>query len=141
MSRVTFTKDQAKNLNIIGPTIISTAAFKKVEHQNPKKSKYRNKRCEYAGLKFDSQKERDYYIFLKGEEKAKRISHLSCQKVYVIEMDGKKICKYIADFVFINLKTNKWEIVDVKSEITKKNSTYKLKKKLMAAKGWDIIEC
>ena len=134
--------------------VISTPAFKNVEHLNPsdviiykrgkqitKKSKYRNVRCEYDGLKFDSQKERDYYIFLKGEEKAKRISHLSCQKVFEIKVNDKLICKYRSDFWYINLKTNLWECVDVKSEITKKNATYRLKKKLLkSVLNIDIIE-
>jgi len=124
--------------------VISTPAFKNVElitDVKIKKSKYRNKRCEYAGLKFDSQKERDYYIFLKGEEKAKRISHLSCQKVFEIKVNDKLICKYRSDFWYINLKTNLWECVDVKSEITKKNATYRLKKKLLkSVLNIDIIE-
>lgn len=38
-----------------------------------KRPKYRNKRCIYDGRKFDSQRERDYYIRLEREKAAKMI--------------------------------------------------------------------
>ena len=36
-------------------------------------SKYKASKCEYNGIKFDSKKERDRYIFLKGMEENGKI--------------------------------------------------------------------
>ena len=70
------------------------------------KSKYRAKKCEYDGIKFDSQKERDRYIELKLLEKGGAIRDLQLQVPFVLqdgfEFNGKKILpiKYIADFTY-----------------------------------------
>ena len=81
-------------------------------------SKYKASKCEYNGIKFDSKKERDRYIFLKGMEENGKISNLELQKAFVlipvqrekstINSKGKEIlskvkeryCKYIADFCY-----------------------------------------
>jgi hypothetical protein len=81
-------------------------------------SKYKASKCEYNGIKFDSKKERDRYIFLKGMEDNGKISNLELQKAFVlipvqrekstINSKGKEVlgkvkerdCKYIADFCY-----------------------------------------
>lgn len=81
-------------------------------------SKYKASKCEYNGIKFDSKKERDRYIFLKGMEENGKISNLELQKAFVlipvqrekstINSKGKEVlgkvmerdCKYIADFCY-----------------------------------------
>ena len=47
-------------------------------------SKYKASKCEYNGIKFDSKKERDRYIFLKGMEENGKISNLELQKAFVL---------------------------------------------------------
>ena len=48
---------------------------------------------------------------------------------------------YVADFVYTDLATGKEEVIDVKSEITRKNAEYRLKKKMMLAfNGIEIKE-
>lgn len=47
-----------------------------------KKTKYGNKKVEYNGLKFDSKKEKDRYIFLKEQERLGNIQDLQLQVKY-----------------------------------------------------------
>lgn len=86
------------------------------------KSKYGNKK---AG-DFDSKKERDYYFTLKIREKAGEITAISRQVSFQLS-----VCRYIADFVWYDLKAKEWVICDVKSAITKKLPVYRIKFKLM----------
>lgn len=103
---------------------------KMVQGEN-KKSKYGAKKCEYDGIKFDSQKERDRYIELKLLEKGGGITDLQLQVPFVLQdgfkFNGKKILpiKYIADFTY--WKNGELVIEDVKG---KKTDVYELKKKM-----------
>ncbi len=111
-----------------------------------KPSKYRNKKCEYDGHKFDSQKERDRYIVLKAMEKAGKIHNLHHDReVCTIEVEGANhifVCKYIADFRYIEIANGESRVVyeDVKSPPTRRKEVYRLKKKLLAAMGIEILE-
>jgi hypothetical protein len=104
---------------------------KKMAQDENKKSKYGAKKCEYEGIKFDSQKERDRYIELKLLEKGGGITDLQLQVPFVLqdsfEFNGKKILpiKYIADFTY--WKNGELVIEDVKG---KKTDVYELKKKM-----------
>ena len=49
---------------------------------NNKGNKYGNKKVEYNGLKFDSKKEKDRYIFLKEQERIGNIQDLQLQVRY-----------------------------------------------------------
>ena len=49
---------------------------------NNKGNKYGNKKVEYDGLKFDSKKEKDRYIFLKAQEMLGNIQDLQLQVKY-----------------------------------------------------------
>lgn len=95
------------------------------------KSKYGAKKCEYDGIKFDSQKERDRYIELKILEKGGAITDLQLQVPFVLqdgfEFNGKKILpiKYIADFTY--WANGELVIEDVKGV---KTDVYELKKKM-----------
>lgn len=64
------------------------------------KSKYRNIRCQFDGYKFDSKKERQRYMELKLLVKAGEIEHLQLQVPFDLHVKGKKIGKYVADFVY-----------------------------------------
>lgn len=105
--------------------------------------KYKNIPCEVDGIRFDSKKEATRYGELKLLEKAGEIEGLELQPAYPIVIHGKKICTYKADFLYwvspapapgakfgsvVRATTE-----DVKSPITRKNPTYRLKKKLVEA--------
>ncbi len=110
-----------------------------------KQSKYKNKKVEYHGIKFDSQKERNYYIKLKLLEEKGKIKDLKLQVKFELQpkfqFGNKNIqaISYIADFTYYD-EENKLHIVDVKSEATKKDKVYRLKKKMMQYKGLEIEE-
>ena len=108
-----------------------------------KQNKYKNKKVEYDGIKFDSIKEKSWWIKLKLMEQADEIFDLERQKEFVLietfklaDKTYRKMC-YIADFTYLD-KYGKLHVVDVKGI---KTDVYKLKKKLMAWKyGIEIEE-
>jgi hypothetical protein len=92
--------------------------------------KYRNKPTVVEGIQFHSKKEANRYCELFLLQKAKKISDLRPQPSFDLFVCGSKICKYIADFQYVE---NGLVIVeDVKSTATA-TPVYKLKKKLMKA--------
>lgn len=93
-----------------------------------KKGKFNNIQTFYDGKKFDSKKESERY----KELKANGVSELECQVKFPIQINGVKICSYIADFTYLNERGEKI-VEDVKSEMTRKLPVYRLKKKLMKA--------
>ena len=105
-------------------------------------SKYKNKKVEYHGIKFDSQKERNYYIKLKVLEEYGKIKDLKLQVKFELQpkfqFENKTIrsINYVADFTYYDEK-NKLHIVDTKGVRTE---VYKLKKKMMQYKGYEIEE-
>ena len=102
--------------------------------------KYNNIKTVINGITFDSKKEATYYGILKLKEKAKLIDRFEMQVRYDLVVHNSKIGFYKADFV--TYKNGKAiEVIDVKSEMTKKLPVYRLKKKLMKAiYNIDIIE-
>ena len=102
--------------------------------------KYNNVKTEINGILFDSKKEAKYYGILKLKQKAKLIDSFEMQVKFDIIVNNHKIGFYKADFV--TFKDGKiFEVIDVKSEITKKLPVYRLKKKLIKALyGFDIVE-
>lgn len=101
-----------------------------------KQNKYKNKKVEYDGIKFDSQKEKSWYIKYKLMEQAGEIYDLKRQVPFELLQTfrlGDKTyrkTKYIADFTYYD-KDGKFHVIDVKGI---KTDVYKLKKKLMAWK-------
>lgn len=93
-----------------------------------KRSKYGAKKTVVDGIKFDSMAEAARYGALKIIQAAGLISELRLQVRYDITVNGKKICRYIADFVYI--ENGKEVVEDVKGM---KTPVYNLKKKLMEA--------
>ena len=109
-----------------------------------KKSKYKNEKAEYKGLKFESIGERDHYIELELRQRAGEIRDLKTQVSFEIQpaftdSKGKRIraITYKADFVYYDLKDKRTHIEDYKGFKTKE---YLLKKKLLAYKGIEIEE-
>lgn len=107
-------------------------------------SKYGNIHTEYKGRIYDSKKEADYAAELDWCKKAsnpkERVLEWTPQVTFQVVLNDIKICRYIADFK-VKYADGREVIIDVKSEATRKNSTYKLKKKLVEAQfGVKIIE-
>lgn len=95
-------------------------------------NKYRNEK--YRG--FDSKKEARRYDELYLLERCGEIKNLRSQVEYELiprQMEGKRVAeravKYIADFVYE--VDGEVVVEDVKSEITRKNPDYIIKRKLM----------
>lgn len=112
-----------------------------------KENKYKNKKVIYNGIKFDSIKEKNRYMQLLYLEKAGLIKDIKLQYEFELQpaftLNKKKIRKitYIADFYYYDNNLNDYVVEDVKSEITKKDKTYCLKKKLFQYKYQkEIIE-
>lgn len=102
-----------------------------------KRSKYNNVKVHIDGHKFDSKKEANYYLILRGELNAGRVKRLEFQPKFRLEVNGILICHYIADFK-VFYANGKVEIIDVKGFRT---PTYKLKNRMMKAiLGIDIKE-
>ena len=104
--------------------------FGKPEQQ----SKYRNRKCEWNGMTFDSIRERDRYIELEFMQRSGEISELNRQQKFLLipdQMDNGKVvekaCHYIADFTYYD-KDGKYIVEDVKGIRTKE---YRLKRKMM----------
>jgi hypothetical protein len=93
--------------------------------------KYRNQKTVANGRTYDSKKEAKDAFYLRMRERAGEISDLQEQVTFKIEHNGVKICKYIADFTF--MENGKLVVKDTKSEFTKKLPVYRLKKKLLLA--------
>lgn len=93
---------------------------------NNKKSKYNANKVEIDGIKFDSQKEADYYNELKLRLQAGDIKGFCRQAEFILASN----VRYKADFVVFN-NDGTTEIIDVKGF---KTETYKLKKKLFEEK-------
>ena len=67
-----------------------------------KASKYRNKRCEYNGMKFDSLKELRIWKELELQEAAGEIEDLTHHRVYNLKgLNGNLICRYEADYTYM----------------------------------------
>ena len=104
--------------------------------------KYKNVKCEYKGIKFDSIKERNYYIYLEQLQRDGKIHDLQCQVKFKLQpafiFKGKKIraVTYTADFTYYT-QDGQFHIVDTKGM---KTDVYKLKKKLMMYQGHEIEE-
>lgn len=106
-------------------------------------NKYKNRKVEYKGIIFDSVKERNYYMYLEGLLQAGEITDLRLQVKYELQPSFKdangrtiRAITYIADFVYKD-KDGYEVIVDVKGYRT---DVYRLKRKMMLYKGYDILE-
>lgn len=112
-------------------------------------AKYKNKKVSVNGLKFDSKKEANRYIYLLEKQQNGQITALQTQIKYVLIpsqyesyerygkkgqklKDGRRLvereCAYIADFVYIDNRTGETVVEDTKGFKTK---DYLIKRKLM----------
>ena len=110
------------------------------------KMKYHNKITKLNGIKFDSIKERNWYLILKESQNRGFIKELELQKKFelqegFIDNTGKKqrAIYYIADFFYYDNKLKCYVAEDVKSEATRKDKVYNLKKKMFMYQYKNIL--
>ncbi len=84
-------------------------------------------------IRFHSAKEAARYIELKLMERVGEVTDIEVQPRLPLQVNGIKICDYVADFKYLDTKTNQLVYEDVKSPVTAKLPLYRLKKKLVLA--------
>lgn len=103
--------------------------------------KYNNKKTLVDGIKFDSKREADRYIYLKDKQKTGSIKDLELQPSFVLQEGFKKngttyrAITYKADFKYFDIDRNKVIVEDSKGM---KTDVYKLKKKLFEQRYEDL---
>lgn len=116
------------------PKIIGITSWGGKKPQN----KYKNIFSAYNGIVYDSKREMQYAQELDLRKKAKDIKDWERQVVFPIEVNGKPICRYVADFVVTPIKGKK-QIVEIKGVFL---AAARLKMKLMKVlygQKYDII--
>lgn len=111
----------------------------------PARAKYRNKKTEIGGVKFDSKAEASRFVALKRMEEAGLIMDLRRQVSFelapAVKIPGKNRMspplRYFADFVY--RQDGKQIIEDVKGQ-KRVTEGYRIKRHLMAVAGYHIVE-
>lgn len=104
------------------------------------RTKYFSKKVVVDGIKFDSKKESQEYLRLKDLESKGIIRDLELQKEFLLQekfkLNGKtrREINYRSDFTYYTTNDGVFHVVDVKSPYTRKEHTYRLKKKLFEYK-------
>ena len=103
-------------------------------------NKYKNKKTIVDGIKFDSEMESHYYIYLKQLKEIGKVVDFVLQPTYLLQegfnLNGKRIraITYKADFKVI-YKDGHEEVIDVKGKLTEE---FKIKRKMLLYKYRDI---
>lgn len=103
-------------------------------------SKYHNNKVEINGIKFDSKKEAEHYLYLKSLLKEGKIKDLKLQTRFELQPSFKlnnktiRAISYIADFVYWDISKNEMIIEDIKGSKNTITEVFKLKKKLFEYK-------
>lgn len=98
-----------------------------------KRSKYGAKKTTIGDLKFDSKKESTRYCELDILQKAGKISELELQKTYKLTVNDQLICKYVADFEYLDHATGQYITEDAKGGSATITPAFRIKAKLMKA--------
>ena len=103
-------------------------------------NKYNNKKTIVDGIKFDSEMESHYYIYLKQLKEIGEVVDFEIQPTFLLQegfnLNGKKIraITYKADFKVI-YKDGHEEVIDVKGKLTEE---FKIKRKMLLYRYRDI---
>lgn len=116
-----------------------------LEHRNQQRAARKPTRHKYGAIattvddtRFDSKAEARRYQELKLMERGRLIRNLELQPRFPIEINGVKVCTYVADFRYVSCGTSEMVVEDTKGF---KTPEYKLKKKLMkAVYNIDVLE-
>lgn len=103
--------------------------------------KYGNVKTDVDGYTFASKSEARRYGELALMQKAGEIANLYVQPRFTIYVEDVKVCVYIGDFSYADLRHDgRFVVEDVKSSATR-TASYRLKKKLLrATHGIEIFE-
>lgn len=98
-----------------------------------KRAKYNNEKVEWDSIVFDSKKEYKRWRELLVLQKAGVITQLKRQVKFELikKSETERACNYVADHVYMDCATGEKIVEDVKSDATRKLSTYIMKRKLM----------
>ena len=96
----------------------------------PKPRKYRNQPCEVDGVRFDSKREASRWLVLRAMERDGLIRDLRRQVRCPLEVNGERVCVWVADFVYHDEATGRVEFEDCKGFRT---PAYVVKAKLFKA--------
>ena len=103
-------------------------------------NKYNNKKTIVDGIKFDSEMESHYYLYLKHLKEIGEVVDFVLQPTYLLQegfiLNGKRIraITYKADFKVI-YKDGHEEVIDVKGKLTEE---FKIKRKMLLYRYRDI---
>lgn len=119
------------------------------KHAPVKPNKYKNVQTVVDNITFSSKHEANRYQKLKVMQKAGLIADLELQPKYWLIVNDVKICRYIADFKYVDVEKTKLQdavtgdfVVVVEDAKGVKTPVYRLKKKLMKAiYNIDVLEC
>lgn len=93
-------------------------------------NKYGAKKTTVDGITFHSKQEAKRWVELKLLERAGEIAELERQKPFDLTVNGVRIAKYVADFVY---RDNRSTLVIVEDSKGFKTPEYRIKKALMLA--------
>jgi hypothetical protein len=103
-------------------------------------NKYHNIPTEVDGHTFDSKKEAKDYVYYKLLQDAGQIRNLTLQPRFMLQdaymdVDGKKhrAIEYVADFMWQDVRTDKWHVKDTKSKGTR-TTVFAIKEKMFRLK-------
>ena len=103
-------------------------------------NKYNNKKTIVDGIKFDSEMESHYYLYLKHLKEIGEVVDFEIQPTFLLQegfnLNGKRIraITYKADFKVI-YKDGHEEVIDVKGKLTEE---FKIKRKMLLYRYRDI---
>lgn len=104
------------------------------------RNKFKAIRTEIDGITFDSKAEARRYAALQILQRAGEIHSLKCQVPYPLKVNGEPIGKYICDFEYVDLRSGKTVVEDVKSPATANLPLFKWKRKHVKAQyGVDVL--
>ncbi len=137
---------EARNARICGAKLITAPSH--IHHQAlpEKRAKFGNKKTLCGGIMFDSGHEADRYLTLKAMEELGEIRDLELQPKFGIfgcELSsgrGIEVASFKADFRYFDVAENRTRIEDAKSDGTKGETAYRLRKKLVEACHSIIVE-
>ncbi len=109
-----------------------------VEMKIKKILKFKKKPIEVDGIKFASKKEAHRYFILSVTEEMGFIKHLKVHPKWDLIMDGDNLGTYTADFSYIDNRTGRFVVEDLKG--CSKRDYKRIKKLMKEIFGVDITE-
>lgn len=103
MNMLTMTPEQyeAHQKRVVGARMVVGRAGIHTPAKQERVVKYRNRRVEEKGMKFDSMRERDRYRALALLRDHRKIENLEHHVMYVLEVNGVRIGAYECDFRYV----------------------------------------